>query len=185
MTIGKSKLRSTRERLTITSSSRNKLFSMPSSNRFRSNSKSEHLQTRQQTSHWRPINFTMAMRLIIALVPHHLVSNLLRKLLIHMHRKHSLIRERMPQEPERNVLLASIIHRWSNNQVVSREWIVVVCRTKWLNPLVMIYSLAEYRQVSAVRYARLSRPRVVVAVLWGQDWIHTKLCIKDRPQVVL
>ena len=50
VTIGRSKSRSTSVKSTITSSNRNKLSSLPSSNKSRNNSKSEQLPIRPQTS---------------------------------------------------------------------------------------------------------------------------------------
>ena len=61
----------------------------------------------------------------------------------------------------------------------------MVLRSDGLFLPVTIYSLVEYRQVSAVRSARLSRLRVVEVVPRGQDWIHIKLCIDDLPQEAL
>ena len=154
---------------------------MPSSNRSRSNSILEQLPIIPQTSR-RLTHFTIPTLSIIAQArqSHPSASNLLRKLLIHTHRKQSLIiRALMLQAPVRNVPLDSITHKWSNNQTVLREW-TVVHRSEWLNPPVTIYSQAEYRRVSAARSAKLSRPHAAAVVLWGQEWIHTKLCVADR-----
>ena len=110
---GRSKSRSTRGRSTITSSNRSKLSSMPSSNRSRSNSILEQLPIIPQTSQ-RLTHFTIPTLSIIAQVlqSHPSASNLLRKLLIHTHRKQSLIiRALMLQAPVRNVPLDLIIHK--------------------------------------------------------------------------
>ena len=81
VTIGRSKSRSTRERLTITSSNRSKLCSMPNSNSSRSSSKSDNLLTRPQSSQI-PIHCTIQMLSIIAQAPlsHPSASNPLRRL---------------------------------------------------------------------------------------------------------